>query len=228
MRVAIIPARGGSKRIPRKNIRLFCGKPMITWSISMALKSRCFDRVIVSTDDKEIAEVAHSAGAEIPFIRPNELSDDFSGITPVVSHAIKTIDAEQSTVKEVCCILPTAPFLKADDLRSGLALLTQEDIDYVIPITNFVSPIQRALRVTNNNRVQLFNPDFLNIRSQDCESAWHDAAQFYWGRAGAWTSEKPIFGDRSMPIFLPRQRVQDIDTPEDFEYAEWLFRALKD
>lgn len=228
MKLAILPARGGSKRIPRKNIKLFLGQPMISWPIRAAQESGCFDRIIVSTDDEEIAQTAVRFGAEAPFTRPAELSDDFVGITQVVSHAIRAIDPSGSCFENICCILPTAPFLKAQDLYRGLSLLTQEDVDFVVSVTSFSSPIQRALRVTKNGKLEMFDPKLFKVRSQDLEPAWHDAGQFYWGKAQAWVSERPIFGDRTVPVYLPRQRVQDIDTLEDWACAEYAFRVLKE
>lgn len=227
MRLAIIPARGGSKRIPRKNIKPFCGKPMIAWSIDAALKSGCFDRVIVSTDDDEIAEVARQHGAEVPFMRPLELSDDHTGTIPVIRHAIETINSEDRGVEQACCLYATAPFIQAEDLRRGLEILRGSDVDYAFSVTSYAFPIQRALRLTHEGRVEMFNPEHFNTRSQDLDEAYHDAGQFYWGRADAWLQGKMIFCPASLPVMLPRHRVQDIDTPEDWVRAEWLFKAMQ-
>lgn len=226
MRLAIIPARGGSKRIPRKNIKPFCGKPMIAWSIEAALESGCFDRVIVSTDDDEIAEVARQYGAEVPFMRPLELSDDHTGTIPVIRHAIGTINSQSRAVEQACCLYATAPFIQAEDLRRGLEILQGSGGDYAFSVTSYAFPIQRAIRLTPEGRVEMFYPEHFNTRSQDLEEAYHDAGQFYWGRADAWLQGKMIFSPASLPVMLPRHRVQDIDTSEDWVRAEWLFKAM--
>lgn len=227
MKLAIIPARGGSKRIPRKNIKPFCGKPMIAWSIEAALESGCFDRIIVSTDDEEIAEVARQYGAEVPFMRPLELSDDHTGTIPVIRHAIETINSQGRAVEQACCLYATAPFIQAEDLRRGLEILQGSGGDYAFSVTSYAFPIQRAIRLTPEGRVEMFNPEHFNTRSQDLEEAYHDAGQFYWGRADAWLQGKMIFSPASLPVMLPRHRVQDIDTPEDWVRAEWLFKAMQ-
>jgi len=226
MKLAIIPARGGSKRIPRKNIKLFCGKPMIAWSIDAALQSGCFDRVIVSTDDAEITEVARQYGAQVPFIRPAELADDHTGTTAVIAHAINWFAAQGQAPAQVCCLYATAPFVSADDLRRGLTVLTEAGSDYAFAVTSYAFPIQRAIRITPAGRVEMFNAEHFNTRSQDLEEAYHDAGQFYWGRADAWLQGRMIFSPAATPVMLPRHRVQDIDTPEDWARAEWLFRAI--
>ena len=227
MRLAVIPARGGSKRIPRKNIKSFCGKPMIAWSIEAALASGCFDQVIVSTDDAEIASVAQQHGAQVPFMRPAELSDDHTGTIPVIRHAIEWQQAQGEAPEQVCCIYATAPFVRASDLRQGLSTLNTAQSDYAFAVTSYAFPIQRAIRFTAAGRVEMFNPEHFNTRSQDLEEAWHDAGQFYWGRADAWLAGKPLFASGSVPLPLPRHRVQDIDTPEDWERAEWMFKAMQ-
>lgn len=227
MKLAIIPARGGSKRIPRKNIKPFCGKPMIAWSIEVALESGCFDRIIVSSDDAEIAEVARSFGAEAPFIRPAELSDDHTGTIPVIAHAIGWVSQQIAPLDFACCLYATAPFVRAEDLRRGYDLLQQSGADYAFSVTSYAFPIQRAIRITADQRVEMFNPEHFTTRSQDLEEAFHDAGQFYWGRAAAWLASKPIFSHDAAPVTLPRHRVQDIDTPEDWERAEWLFKAMR-
>lgn len=227
MRVAIIPARGGSKRIPRKNIKLFCGKPMIAWSIEAALESKCFDRVVVSTDDSEIAAIAKKHGASVPFMRPAELSDDYTGTLPVIRHAVEWVSEHQAQVDYACCLYATAPFVCPDDLRKGWKIIQQQTCSYVFSVTSYAFPIQRAIRITENGRVAMFNPEHFHTRSQDLEEAWHDAGQFYWGTAQAWREERAIFSDGAIALKLPRYRVQDIDTPEDWERAQWLFNSLK-
>jgi pseudaminic acid cytidylyltransferase len=227
MRLAVIPARGGSKRILRKNIKPFCGKPIIAWSIEAALLSGCFDEVIVSTDDQEIVEVAKQYGASAPFIRPASLANDFVGTTPVVRHAIEWFQKCGRTPIQVCCIYATAPFIQVDNLRLGLELLRTSDCDYAFSVTSYPFPIQRAIKITQQGRVEMFQSELFNTRSQDLQEAWHDAGQFYWGRAQAWLEDRVVFTSTSVPIKLPRHRVQDIDTPEDWERAEWLFKALQ-
>jgi len=226
MKVAIIPARGGSKRIPRKNIKEFFGKPMIAWSIEAALKSNCFDRIIVSTDDQEIANIAKGYGAEVPFIRPAELSDDHAGTIPVIKQAIQWLNDYSQPPSLVCCLYATAPFVRASDIIKGLELLEQSKASYAFTVTSYAFPIQRAIKITETGNIEMFTSEHFQTRSQDLEEAYHDAGQFYWGTTNAWMSEKVIFGPDSTPVILPRYRVQDIDTPEDWDRAEWLFKAM--
>jgi len=199
---------------------------MLAWSIEAAVQSKCFDRVIVSTDDTEIARVAEAYGAEVPFIRPAELSDDYTGTIPVVAHAAQWQNEHGAQCGQVCCIYATAPFVRFVDLLDGLEELTRTGADYAFTVTSYAFPIQRALRMTKEGRVQMFQPEHFHTRSQDLEETWHDAGQFYWGKAEAWLTLKPIFSAGAAPIFLPRYRVQDIDTQEDWERAEWLHKAL--
>jgi pseudaminic acid cytidylyltransferase len=226
MMLAVIPARGGSKRIPRKNIKLFCGKPIIAWSIEAALDCGCFDQVIVSTDDAEIADIAQQYGARVPFIRPVELSDDYTGTIPVISHAIEWFRERYKLPDQVCCIYATAPFVRASDIRNGLDILRSADCDFAFSVTSYPFPIQRAVRITGEGRVEMLNPECFNIRSQDLEDVYHDAGQFYWGKASAWLTGKTIFGLASAVVQLPRYHAQDIDTIEDWEMAEYLFHAV--
>jgi pseudaminic acid cytidylyltransferase len=228
MKVAIIPARGGSKRIPRKNIKPFYGKPIIVWSIEAAMDSGCFDRVVVSTDDQEIAEVAKQHGAEVPFMRPKSLSDDFTGTTAVVNHAIEWLNGEGGAVDLACCIYATAPFVRAVDISSGLALLDESGADFSFSVTTFPFPIQRAIKIRNDQRCEMFQPEMFNQRSQDLEEAFHDAGQFYWGKAEAWLKDKMMFSPSAIPYILPRIRVQDIDTMEDWENAEIVYRLMNE
>lgn len=227
MRLAVIPARGGSKRIPRKNIKMFCGKPMIAWSIEAALQSGCFDKVIVSTDDEEIAEVARQYGASVPFMRPAELSDDYTGTIPVIRQAIEWYKANGFDAQQVCCLYATAPFISPEDLRRGLGILEQTGCQYAFSATSYAFPIQRAIRLTGTGHVEMFNAEHFNTRSQDLEESYHDAGQFYWGLASAWLQERMIFSPDSSVVLLPRHRVQDIDTPEDWIRAEWLYKAFQ-
>jgi pseudaminic acid cytidylyltransferase len=227
MNLCVIPARGGSKRIPRKNIREFCGKPMIAWSVEAAFESKVFDRIIVSTEDPEIGEVAKSYGAEVPFLRPLELSDDYTGTIPVIAHATKWISREPCKPLNVCCLYATAPFVQPDDIKGALKKLETSDSHFVFSVTSFAFPIQRAIRIDTNDKVSMFQPEYCKTRSQDLEEAYHDAGQFYWGTEDAWKTEKLIFTSQSSPWIIPRYRVQDIDTLEDWARAEWMFQAMR-
>lgn len=226
MIVAIIPARGGSKRIPRKNIRPFAGQPMIAHSIDAARKSAIFDRIIVSTDDDEIAQVAHAHGAEVPFRRPADLSDDHATSIAVVAHAVDWLTSSGTPPEAVCCLYATAPFVHVEDLRAGLSTLRQSEAEFCFPVTTFAFPIQRALRRDDSGAVSMLHPEHEITRSQDLPEYVHDAGQFYWGRAQAWRSGLPIYAKHSRTILIPRHRVQDIDTPEDWQRAELMHVAL--
>lgn len=228
MNVAIIPARGGSKRIPGKNIREFAGKPMIHWSIAAATESGCFGRIIVSTDDAAVAAVARAAGAETPFLRPAELSDDRTATLPVIAHAVQWLRGAGIALDRVCCLYATAPLVDAVDLVRGVRLLENPDIDYAFTCTTFAFPVQRALVRAANGGVEPLFAEHIEKRSQDLAEAIHDAGQFYWGTADAFAAQRPIFGPRSVPLMLPRYRVQDIDTLEDWSRAELLFKAFKE
>jgi pseudaminic acid cytidylyltransferase len=228
MKVAIIPARGGSKRIPRKNIRDFCGKPMIAWSIEVAKASCCFDRIIVSTDDHEIAEISRDWGAEAPFMRPAELADDHTGTTAVIAHAITWLKRNGLTPTHVCCIYATAPFVTVENLQVGLRLLQAGDWAFSFSTTEFPSPIYRAFKLHPEGGIEMFFPEYYNTRSQDLPIALHDAGQFYWGRADAWTHHKRIFDRHSVPLILPCWQVHDIDTEDDWIRAELFWKALNE
>lgn len=227
MRLCVIPARGGSKRIPRKNIRDFLGKPIMAYSIDAAIASGCFDHVIVSTDDTEIAEVARACGAETPFVRPPALADDFAGTNAVVKHALGWYQAQGVVFDSACCVYATAPFIRPSDLQRGCELLESSDKQFAFSVTTFDYPIQRALRIDAETGLQLIYPEFSETRSQDLEEAYHDAGQFYWGRAQAFLSDQPLFASHSLPVPLPRYLVQDIDTPEDWVTAELMFKVSK-
>lgn len=226
MKLAVIPARGGSKRIPRKNIKPFCGKPMLAWSIEAARQSGCFDRIVVSTDDEEIAAVARRCGAETPFMRPEELANDHATTIPVIHHAVDWFIASGQRPEAVCCLYATAPFVTPTDLQRGLQALQAEACDYAFSVTSYSFPIQRAIHIRGDGRVEMFQPEHFYTRSQDLVEAFHDAGQFYWGSTNAWTAERPIFSTEAVSVMLPRHLVQDIDTPEDWIRAEWLFKAL--
>jgi pseudaminic acid cytidylyltransferase len=222
MRLAVIPARGGSKRIPRKNIKEFCGKPMIAWSIEVAKKSGLFERIIVSTDDAEIADLAERWGAEAPFIRPAELSNDFVGTTEVISHATRWAQDQDWLPDAVCCIYATAPFIRQDDIERGLKALHSGPWDYAFSATEFASTIFRSFRQMETGGVEMLFPEHFTTRSQDLPMALHDAGQFYWGRSEAWLSGARIFEKHSIPVLIPSWRIQDIDTGEDWQRAEIL------
>jgi pseudaminic acid cytidylyltransferase len=226
MNIAIIPARGGSKRIPRKNIRPFCGRPMIAWAIDAARVSGIFDHVIVSTDDLQIAEAAREVGAEVPFMRPAELADDYAGTIPVIAHATSWAEAQGWSLDAVCCVYPTAAMVSPDNLAEGLRMLGEGSPDFVFSATDYASSIFRAFVQADDGGVEMVFPEHFSSRSQDLPRALHDAAQFYWGSPEAWRTAKALFGPRSTALLIPRWRVQDIDTPEDWHRAEALFRAL--
>ena len=226
MNLCVIPARGGSKRIPRKNIKEFCGKPMIAWSIEAAKASDCFDRIIVSTDAEEIAEVAKSYGAEVPFMRPAELADDYAGTTEVVRHSVESLATVDQEFSAVCCLYATAPFVQSSDIAEGLARLNNGDWAYCFTATTFSAPILRSFHQAKSGGLNMFFPEYFEKRSQDLPAALHDAAQFYWGTPKAWVQQLRIFDHHSTALILPRWRVQDIDTQEDWVHAELMARAL--
>ena len=221
--VAIIPARGGSKRIPRKNVKDFCGKPMIAWPILAALESKLFDEIVVSTDDDEIAQVAEDFGAAVPFRRPAELSGDHTPTLPVIAHAIRWWEENRTPIELACCIYATAPFLRASDLRRGFEMLRQDDdAEFAFSVTTYAFPIFRSLKLDKDGRVQMFWPENELVRSQDLPEAWHDAGQFYWGRSKVFQKELGVFGAKSIGVKIPRYITQDIDTLEDWVHAEHL------
>jgi pseudaminic acid cytidylyltransferase len=226
MKLAIIPARGGSKRIPRKNVKPFAGKPMIAYAIEAARTSGLFDKVIVSTDDAEILDVARAAGAEAPFMRPTDLADDHTPTVPVIRHAIEMCRDQGWPVDWVCCIYPGVPFLQVEDLVSAFDLLQANGGEgYVFPVTGFPSPIQRALKMDDSACVAPFNPQYASTRTQDLEPAFFDAGQFYWGAADTWLQGLNIHA-HGRGIVLPEWRVVDIDTPADWDRAEALHQVL--
>lgn len=226
MNIAIIPARGGSKRIPRKNIKPFAGKPMIAHSIFAARASGLFERVIVSTDDEEIAHVSREFGAEVPFMRPAELANDFAGTDAVLLHALTWLKEKGELPAAFCCIYATAPFVQSDYLRQGLEALRREEATTAFSVTTFAYSIFRALRTTANGRLQMIWPENRDRRSQDLGEACHDAGQFYWADTGKYLEARRLFSRDAVPVVIPRHLVQDIDTPEDWETAERMYRAL--
>ena len=227
MKLRVIPARGGSKRIPRKNIKKFCGQSIIIYSIKTAMKSGCFDHIVVSTDDIKIANIAKSFGASVPFLRPKKLANDYVGVIPVVKHAIEWFNSQMQSPSEVCCVYPTAPFLKPISIRKGYNQMKRTGADYCFTATSFDYPIQRAIQISVDNRVKMLNPKYIKTRSQDLKKVYHDAGQFYWGKAKSWITEKPLFSKNATAYILPRYLVQDIDTLEDWTRAELMYLTLK-
>lgn len=225
MKLCIIPARGGSKRIPRKNIREFCGKPMIVWSIESALNCSYIDKVIVSTDDLDIVRVAADHGASVPFIRPPELCDDFTSTIKVIAHAIAWLQDHGQEVDCVCCIYATAPFVRSLDIeKAGLILSCSSSCKFVFSASAYPSPIQRAFRLDpSSGMARMYNPENFHKRTQDLLPTFYDAAQFYWGRPIAWLNSSNLF-ENSKPYILPKWCVQDIDDEDDWIMAEYLHR----
>ena len=223
--LAIIPARGGSKRIPKKNIKDFLGKPIIAYSIETALKSKLFCKVIVSTDDGEIAQMAKKWGAEVPFIRPKELADDFATTSDVTKHAINWFKECGENYDYACTIYATAPLLQSKYLIDGFEKLRNSDATNAFSATSMPFPIQRTFKITSNGRCEMFWPEKFSKRSQDLDEAYQDAGQFYWKKLDR-KSNEILFGKDSIPIILPRYLVQDIDTLEDWQRAELMFTVL--
>jgi len=226
VKVAVIPARGGSKRLPKKNIREFAGKPMIAYSIECALGSGLFDRVIVSTDDDAIAQVSREFGAEVPFKRPAELSDDHADTTSVVAHAVRFLQDEGADLSAVCCIYATAPFVRQADVKQGLAMLEAGNWQFVFSATTFASSVFRAFRQDTGGGLEMIFPEHFSTRSQDLPEVMHDAGQFYWGRPQAWLDRIRIFGASSTVVGIPRWRAQDIDTEEDWLQASAMMAGF--
>jgi len=223
--IAIIPARGGSKRIPKKNIKLFNGKPIIQYSIEAAIESGCFKEVMVSTDDEKIAQISRSCGAKVPFFRSKRNSDDHSGLAEVLEEVILEYKKREQEFDLICCILPTAPFISADQIQEALKLLKRSKADTVMPMVSFGYPVQRALRI-KSGLVSMLYPENYNIRSQDLEKAYHDAGLFYWIRTEALFQKMRIFTDNTAGLLVPRFHAQDIDTIEDWEIAEMKYSAI--
>jgi len=224
MKIAVIPARGGSKRIPRKNIKLFSGRPMIAHAITAAIKSGLFDHVVVSTDDDEIAQIAREWGAETPFPRPADLADDHTPTVPVIAHAIGACEELGWRIDLVCCIYPGVPLIQIDDIKGALELLRSTGADYCFPVTEFSSAIQKAMKSDDGGRMSPFFPEYELVRSQDLTLAFHDAGQFYWGTRHAWLTN-PHIHNGGIGYRIPRWRVVDIDTPDDWRRAEMIFNS---
>ncbi len=226
MNVALIPARGGSKRIPQKNIKFFCGKPIIAYSIETAFASKLFDKVIVSTDDNEIAETAKDYGAEVPFVRPANLSDDNTAINAVIIHGINWFLDQGYKLNSVCCIFATAPLIQRDDLIKAHKIFLTNKWEFVFSATSFVYPIQRAFMKLKTDGIKMFQPEHFQTRSQDLPAAYHDAGQFYFGKTEAWLENIITFSEKSTIIMIPPYRTVDIDTEEDWIRAELIKELL--
>jgi len=225
LNIAIIPARSGSKRIPHKNIKIFCGKPMIAYAISAAKESGLFEHIIVSTDDQQIARIANEWGAETPFVRPSKLANDYSETVPVIAHAVKACLALSWKIDNVCCIYPGVPFIEINDLASALSTFIKSGADYCFPVTEYPSAIQRALKRLGDGKMQPLNPKFEKTRTQDLEPAYYDAGQFYWGKAESWLLNSNIHSS-GLGYVIPNWRVVDIDTPEDWRRAELIYLSI--
>lgn len=228
MTICVIPARGGSKRIPRKNIKCFHGKPIIQWSIEAAQASNIFDEIIVSTDDEEIGKIAKNLGALVPFKRPLELSGDYSNTTEVIAHASTWSISEGLDTSVVCCLYPTAPFVQPLDLAEAYRIITSEAWQYVFPVGEYSSPILRSFTKNKKGGVQMFFPEYFEARSQDLPTAYFDAGMFYMATSNAWINNITIFGEHSFPLKIPNWRIQDIDTPEDWKRAEKMAKIVLD
>ncbi len=226
MNVCIIPARGGSKRIPKKNIKNFRNKPMISWSIKSAIKSGIFKKILVSTDDKEIANISLNEGAEVPFLRPKEISGDYSSTQEVIKHSIEWMMTNGIEPNIVCCLYATSPFTTSNDLNLGLKKIVNSNfLQYLFTVTSFEYPIQRSFRINKEGHTEMLFPENYHKRSQDLESIFHDAGQFYMAKKDKWLSDEGFF-QNGLPLIIPRWRVQDIDTEEDWIRAEKLHQIL--
>jgi N-acylneuraminate cytidylyltransferase len=229
MNIAIIPARGGSQRIPRKNSKLFCGKPIIAYSIEAAKKSKLFDRILVSTDDEEIKSIAISYGAEVPFLRPENLSNNYTGIKEVVDHSLDWLAINNKSVDYAycCTLLATAPFLQCGYLEEGLNNLKRSNLVNSFSACKMPSPIQRSFKLTREGTCKMLMPEHFNSRSQDLEDYYQDAGQFYWKKLGVASSDV-LFDTNSIPVMLPSYLVRDIDTLDDWKSAELMYKALEE
>lgn len=223
MNIAVIPARGGSKRIPRKNVKDFGGKPMIAWAISAAQECSLFDQIMVSTDDLEIAAISREWGALTPFLRPAELANDTAGTVPVIAHALRELRSEGFLFNYAACIYPCSPFLHAEDIRDAYTMLIDSGEDFVYPVTEYVHPTFRAMRRTLSGNMEFVFPESEMMRTQDLEVTYHDAGQFYWGKCDAWLAEKRMH-TAGIGMVMPSWRFIDIDNEDDWKRAELLYK----
>ena len=224
--ICVIPARSGSKRIPHKNIKSFCGNPIIFWSILAARKSKLFDKIVVSTNCDEIKAVALKYGAEVPFKRPNDLADDFATTNDVMLHATSQCEALGYSAEVLCCLYATAPFVTPMDLQSATRAIHEKDWDYVFSAAKYPSSIFRSFTILPDGAVEMVYPDFFSRRTQDLDATYYDAGMFYFGKKEAWLSGERIFGERSHPLLIPQTRVHDIDDQDDWERAELFAKTL--
>ena len=224
--IAIIPARGGSKRIPKKNIKDFLGKPIIAYSIEMAVSCKLFDKVIVSTDDQEIKDVAIKYGAEVPFIRPKQIADDFTGIHEVIGQAVKWLEDNGEIIDYTCCIYPTAPLIKKDDLIKGFEIIKTGKWNSVMAATNFSYPIFRSFEILSDGGLKMAFPEHYNSRSQDLPEVYHDAGLFSWAKPEIWKKKKEGFNEKNSIIKIPNYRIHDIDTLDDWKRAEIIYEII--
>jgi pseudaminic acid cytidylyltransferase len=222
-KVAIIPARGGSKRIPGKNARSFCGKPIIEYSIDAAIKSGCFDEIMVSTDDMKIAEIAKKSGAKVPFIRSEKTSDDYAMLADVIEEVLLEYKKLGTDFYYFCCILATAPFISSNDIANGLSILTTDNVESVVPVTRFSYPIQRSLKI-ESGKLKMFWPENYNVRSQDLTPAYHDCGQFYWMKSESLMKQKKLYATNTAYIEISESISQDVDTEEDWVLAELKYK----
>jgi pseudaminic acid cytidylyltransferase len=227
MDIAIIPARGGSKRIPRKNIKVFHGRPVISYAIKAAQESGLFEEVYVSTDDDEIAEIAMSFGAQVPWIRSRNLADDHTGTTKVIQDAVVRLDKTLSELENVCCIYPATPMLKPEYLQEGLRILNDGKWDYVVTVSRAVAAPERLFLIGENGGINLKYPQHETTRTQDLAPTFYDAGQFYWGKKSSWVAAKSILSDNSTILELPRESAIDIDTIDDWQYSELMYKSLR-
>lgn len=225
-RIAVIPARGGSKRIPRKNIKDFLGKPIIAYSIEAAIASELFDEVMVSTDDPEIAEIARIYDSKVPFVRSKKNSNDFATTADVLIEVLDEYKKKSEEFAYLCCIYPTAPFVTAEKLKSSFNLMIEKDADSVIPVVRFSYPIQRALRINENSGLEYLWPENSNKRRQDLEETYHDAGQFYWIKSRELFISKQLLQRKTIPYVISEMEVQDIDNPDDWNLAEIKYKLL--
>lgn len=226
MKIAIIPARGGSKRIPKKNIKNFLGKPIIAYSIEVAIKCKLFDRIIVSTDDQIIKNIAIRFGAEAPFSRPKELADDFTGTHEVIGHAVKWLESHGEKINYICCIYPTAPLIQKEDLIKGFEIIKSGKWKSVMAATNFSYPIFRSFENLPNGGLKMVFPKYYNSRSQDLPEVYHDAGLFYWAKPDTWKKKPKAYGRKNSIVKIPHYRIQDIDTLDDWKKAEIIYKIL--
>ena len=224
MNFCVIPARGGSKRIPKKNIRDFLGKPIIIRTIETVLKAKIFDKVILSSDDSEVINLVKELDIEVPFLRPKNISDDFSSTIDVMEHSSKWINEHYKKINNICCVYPCSPLLTAEDLKIGLEEIKKNNWDYVFSAYECKIPLYRSFKKNDDGGVDMLFPKNFNVRTQDLQKIYIDAAQFYFGKKDSWISKKIIFSKKSLPLILPEDRVQDIDTESDWNEAERKFK----